>query len=307
MISRRAFLRSAFLGGSAASAALLHRDLGTSGWTGDFITEQVTVRLPDLPPAFNGYKIGFITDLHLGVWVPHEWVRRAIEEVSRSDIDLLILGGDYILVNEVNVWQECGIIRDERFADMSKKEAIPEIYTTFGECFVGKKFRDGLFGVVGNHDHWNSFPTFERVMRRYPDIRILVNEEVTIHRGEQSLHLFGVDDYLTGLPTLPPQQKLETGRSFRLIVSHNPDYIAALLARPEPPFSFAVCGHTHGGQIVLPVLGPIAAQVVDRRFVSGMQHVNDRSVYTSRGLGVVGLPFRINCPAEVTVFTLTNA
>jgi predicted MPP superfamily phosphohydrolase len=92
-----------------------------------------------------------------------------------------------------------------------------------------------------------------------------------------------------------------------LIVSHNPDYISALLNRPEPAFSFAVCGHTHGGQIVLPVMGPIAAQIVDRRFVSGMQHVNNRWVYTSRGLGVVGLPFRINCPAEVTVFTLTNA
>jgi hypothetical protein len=307
MISRRAFLRSALLGGSAAGAGLLHRDLGASGWTGDFITENVTVPLADLPPAFEGYKIGFITDLHLGVWVPDEWIRRAIEEVSKSDIDILILGGDYILVNEVNVWQECGIVRNEKFANLSKREAIPQIYSSFGELFAGKRFRDGLYGVVGNHDHWNSFPTFQSVMRGYPDVRILINEEIKISRGEQALYLFGVDDYLTGIPSAPPTRELRPNVSARVIVSHNPDYIAALLERPEHRFNLALCGHTHGGQIVLPILGPVAAQVVDPRFISGMQVVGDNRVYTSRGLGVVGLPFRVNCPAEVTVFTLRRA
>ncbi len=307
MISRRALLRSALLGGSAVGAGLLHRDLGGAGWTGDFITEQIDVRLPDLPPAFDGYRIGFITDLHLGVWVPNEWIHRAIDEVSRYDIDMLLLGGDYILVNEMNLWQECGLIRNETFAQLSKKEAIPRIYSAFGECFAGRRFRDGLYGVVGNHDHWNSFPTFQRIMRGYPDVRILINEEVVISRGEQSLCVFGVDDYLTGLPSAPPTRDIKPGVSSRLILSHNPDYIAALVARPEHPFSLALCGHTHGGQIVLPVLGPVAAQVVDRRFISGMHVVNHRHIYTSRGLGVVGLPFRINCPAEVTVFTLRRA
>jgi predicted MPP superfamily phosphohydrolase len=307
MISRRALLRSALLGGSAAGVGLLHRDLEGSGWTGDFITEQIHVPVPDLPPAFDGYRVGFLTDLHLGVWVPDGWIHRAIEEISRYDIDILLLGGDYILVNEMNLWQECGIVRNETFAHLSKTEAIPSIYSAFGRCFIGRRFRDGLYGVVGNHDHWNSFSTFQQIMREYPDVRILINEEVVISRGEQSLCLFGVDDYLTGLPSTPPPRELRPGISSRIILSHNPDYIAALLKRPEYQFSLALCGHTHGGQIVLPVLGPVAAQVVDRRFISGMQTIGNTHIYTSRGLGVVGLPFRVNCPAEVTVFTLRRA
>ena len=88
------------------------------------------------------------------------------------------------------------------------------------------------------------------------------------------------------------------------ILKDNPDYIPAILDNPGAKFSLALCGHTHGGQIVLPALGPIAAQVVDRRFVSGMTQIGERQIYTSRGLGVVGLPFRLNCPPEVTILNL---
>lgn len=304
MISRRAFLRSALVGGSAVGVGLAANDLRSDGPTSQFITENVTVKLADLPRAFDGYRIGFLTDLHIGIWVPEEWIHKALSVLSASDIDILILGGDYILVNESTLWQDCGIIRNERYATLSKPDAIPTIYSSFGKCFEGYHFRDGILAVVGNHDHWNSFPTFQRILKAFPDIHVLINDEVSISRGEQSLRFFGVDDYLTGLPTYPPELTEPRERSTRILVSHNPDYIPALLREPQHDFSLALCGHTHGGQIVLPVLGPVAAQVVDRRFVAGMQTIGDKMVYTSRGLGVVGLPFRVNCPPEITIFTL---
>jgi predicted MPP superfamily phosphohydrolase len=143
---------------------------------------------------------------------------------------------------------------------------------------------------------------------RYQKLKLLINQEFSIKRGEQSLEVFGVDDYLTGIPTTPPTRSpLKDGVSKRIILSHNPDYISALLKRPEHSFSLALCGHTHGGQVVLPIVGPIAAQVVDRRFISGLHNLDNRIVYTSRGLGVVGLPFRLDCPPEVSVFTLRAA
>ena len=306
MISRRAFLHSALVGGSIVAAGVTRRDLQPDGPTGEFKLEEVSVPIDGLPPAFQGYTIGFLTDLHLGVWVPEEWILRGIDELSKRKVDLLILGGDYILVNEVSLWQELGIVRSEKFSTMSKREAIPAIYSTITELFSGRRFPDGIYGVVGNHDHWNAFPVFQQIMRQQRDLSILINEEVQITRGEQRLYVFGVDDYLTGLPSAPPSQPMVPGVSARIIVSHNPDYIAALLHQPQHSFALAMCGHTHGGQIVLPGLGPIAAQVVDRRFVSGMHSIENGSVYTSRGLGVVGLPFRVNCPAEVTVFTLVG-
>ncbi len=306
MISRRAFLSSAALGGSLAAAGLGGKYLAVSSSTGDFIVEHRPISIPNLPQAFDGYKIGFITDLHLSVWVPEEWVIRAIEAVTANDVDLLILGGDYILVNESTLWQNLDIVRDERFASLSKRDAIPQIYSAVAACFQGRVFRDGIFGVVGNHDRWNSFPTFQSIFNRAPYVKILINEEVQVSRGESSIRIFGVDDYLTGIPSPPPPLPSDQADAVRIIVSHNPDYIATLLGAPQHKFSFAMCGHTHGGQIVLPVLGPIAAQVVDERFIVGQQDIGAATVYTSRGLGVVGLPFRYNCPAEVTIFTLTR-
>lgn len=307
MLSRRQFLKSAIVGSAAAGIAFSLYELQYDAYTADFIVEQITLKVPGLPPAFAGYQIGFITDIHIGSWVPEAWYERALATVANLGVDLLLLGGDYILVHETSLWDAAGLVRNPKFSGLPKAKAIPEIYTSFATYTDRFTCPDGILAVVGNHDHWNSFPEFLRVMRDFPRVKLLINEEHTIRRAEQELRIFGVDDYLTGLPTLPPQSPLEDQRAKRIILSHNPDYLPAILKRPEVEFSVALCGHTHGGQIVLPGLGPIAAQVVDTRFVSGICHVEDKQVYTSRGLGVVGLPFRANCPPEVSVFTLVPA
>jgi predicted MPP superfamily phosphohydrolase len=307
MLSRRQFLKTALVGGAAVGAGLSVYDLQHELYTSEFILEEVTVSIPGLPPAFNDYRIGFITDIHIGTWVPELWLERALAALHASRVDLLLLGGDYILVHETSLWDAAGLIRNQRFANLKKREAIPKIYQSFAEHASRFLCPDGILAVVGNHDHWNSFPDFIAVMRNFPTIKVLLNEEHTLSRGSEQLVIFGVDDYLTGVPSAPPTRQLRDGVSKRIILSHNPDYIPAILKRPEIEFSLAICGHTHGGQVVLPLLGPVAAQVVDQRFVSGMCRVGEKQVYTSRGLGVVGLPFRVNCPAEVTIFTLRTS
>lgn len=307
MISRRQFLRTALIGSAAAGISFVGYDLRNDGYTSDFILEHVTFQIPGLPPAFDGYTIGFLTDLHLSTWVPESWIVRALEELTRQNVDLLLLGGDYILVNEISLWDQFGLNRSPQFANLPKKVAIPRIYETFANIVSRFSFRDGMLAVVGNHDHWNMFPVFQETLKSFPAIRIMINEEISLRRGEQELCIFGVDDFLTGIPSAPPKRELRDERAKRIILSHNPDYLTALLEHPEHEFSVALCGHTHGGQIVLPGVGPIAAQVMDRRFVSGAAHMPDgKVVYTSRGLGVVGLPFRVGCPAEVTVCTLAK-
>lgn len=308
MISRRQFIRSAVYGSAALGAGLAFYDLKSEAYTSHFILEEASVPIQGLPPAFEGYRIGFLTDVHLGTWVPEAWIEQALQELKQRSINLLLLGGDYILVNESSIWDSLGIVRNQRFANLEKRVATEKIYTAFAECVSMFQCPDGILAVVGNHEHWNMLPVFENTMQRFPAIRVLRNQEVSITRGTQELVIFGVDDYLTGIPTTPPSRELPDGHAKRIILSHNPDYLTAILDEPQHEFSLALCGHTHGGQVIVPGLGPIAAQVVDRRFVSGAcQAGENRLVYTSRGLGVVGLPFRINCPAEVTVFQLTRA
>jgi predicted MPP superfamily phosphohydrolase len=304
MLSRRQFLKTALFGGAAVGTGLSIYDLQHEFYTSQFLLEEVPVTIPGLPRAFNDYRIGFITDIHIGTWVPEHWLERALAAIEARRVDLLLLGGDYILVHETSLWDAAGLIRNPRYSNLSKREAIPRIYTAFAEHASRFKCPDGILAVVGNHDHWNSFPDFLAVMRNFPTIKLLINDEHALSRGREQLFIFGVDDYLTGLPVAPAVRELPDGVAKRIILSHNPDYLPAILKRPEIDFSLAVCGHTHGGQIVLPLLGPVAAQVVDQRFVSGMCSVSQKQVYTARGLGVVGLPFRFNCPPEVTIFTL---
>lgn len=307
-LTRREFLKTISLAGLGSVSDT--GSLGVLQWGTEAALSLENLNLPidGLPPAFDGYRIGFLTDIHLGIWMSEAMIRRAIEAVREQKVDLLILGGDYILVNETNVLESCGVISNPHFAGLEKRTATGLIYESFADILsTTQGFSDGILAVVGNHDRWNMFPTFLDQMRKTSSVRILINEEAVIQRGEQTLRFFGSDDYLTGIPTLPPVLPLSDKVSKRILITHNPDYVSATLSQAQSLYSLALCGHTHGGQIVLPALGPVAAQVLDRRFISGYNYVANTHIYTSRGIGYVGLPLRFNCNPEATIITLRHA
>lgn len=306
MISRRTFLKSAVIGSTGVAAALVGDDLRADGYSGTPRLEERKIVIPSLPSAFQGYRIGFLTDIHLGIWVPQSWIEHALTVLTQRGVDLLILGGDYIHISASRAWQTVGAVRNTDYDDLSRRDMAAKIYRDALTIFARFSFPDGTIGVVGNHEHWNFFPFFTETARAFPSLRFLINEEIEIRRGGQALSLYGVDDYVTGIPLLPPDRRREGNRA-RILVSHNPDYVAALLGLREDPFDFAMCGHTHGGQVRLPLLGGVLMQIRDNRFMSGPVVVGESTVYTSRGLGVVGLPFRFDCPPEITIFDLQQA
>ena len=280
--------------------------MGVDSVAGEIVSEAIEVAIPGLPRAFDRYRIGFFTDIHLGIWVPDEWVAWGIEKLRAARPDMLVLGGDYILANDNPLWPMLGWIRNEAYAGMDSEDAVPRIFSSAAKILASHVPPDGIVAVVGNHERWNSFELFHQAFREYPEIRVLVNDEIEVRRSEQSLYFFGVDDFLTGIPLPLPPRTVE-GRAARVLVSHNPDYISELLRSGNADFQLALCGHTHGGQIRLPGLVSLTAPVEDQRFLAGLVQAEGRQVYTSRGLGVVGLPFRVNCPPEVTVIELRSA
>jgi predicted MPP superfamily phosphohydrolase len=306
MISRRTFLKSALIGSTGVATGLAFNDMRPDGYSGTARVEEHRILIPRLPSAFHGYRIGFLTDIHLGIWVPQSWIEHAVNELQRRGIDLLILGGDYIHVSASRAWQTAGAVRNTDYDGLSRRDMSAKIYRDVLTLISRAHVPDGIIGVVGNHEHWNFFPLFLQALRDFPSVKILINEEMEIARKDHRLSIFGVDDYVTGIPLLPPERAPEANRS-RILISHNPDYVAALLNRKENAFDFAMCGHTHGGQIRLPVVGGLLIQIRDNRFMSGLASVGESTVYTSRGLGVVGLPFRVNCPPEITIFELQQA
>jgi predicted MPP superfamily phosphohydrolase len=312
MISRRSFIKGTFAGTAAASVvAGLFGELSRNVVTGDIRFEQVTISLSDLPNEFDGYKIGFLSDIHLGMWIPSEWIEHSLQRLAQEKIDLLVLGGDYIMLNDMPFWQLFGLTRNDDFKELRPKAAASAIYNEVVRLISQYKFPDGTVAVPGNHDHWNYSHIFEQTFRNASTLRLLINEDFDVVRGDQRLSFFGVDDYLTGLPTRPSARFTARPAGSRILISHNPDYVSNLLVADtvnplqSSLFDVALCGHTHGGQICLPGATPVAVQVADTRFASGLFEISSvQTAYTSRGLGFVGVPFRINCPPEVSVITL---
>ncbi len=301
MLSRRALLQSATLAGTGIAVASVTRDMSPDGYTGTPVLEKVNLEIPNLPPAFHGYRIGFLTDLHLGLWVPQSWITNAIETLIKEKVDVLLLGGDYIFVTDNPLWEGLHCLRNTDYLDMTRAEMARSAFADICRIIAGYTFKDGIIGVVGNHEHWNSIEMFMAAAREHPSLRMLINESHSITRGDASLELLGVDDFLTGFPIKPPPRATP---SIRILLSHNPDYVAMLLEEEKRSFDLALCGHTHGGQVRVPGLMGVVIPVQDPRFMAGLTNLGSSYVYTSRGLGVVGLPIRVNCPPEITVIEL---
>lgn len=234
--------------------------------------------LGDLPAAFDGYRILLLTDLHLDGLAT--LTDALIERVAPLELDLCLVGGD---------------VRMEMYGPMAP--AIRELKRLVAEVHA----RDGVYGVLGNHDCIEMLPEFEQA-----GVSMLVNDSRELRRGGSSIWLAGVDDphyyrchdLELALRRVPPE-------GFKLLLAHSPEIYREAAIRG---FRLYLCGHTHGGQICLPVVGPVFTHSRAPRHTAAGQWIEGRMLgFTSRGAGASGLPLRFNCPGEVAVLTLRAA
>lgn len=220
-------------------------------------------------------RVAWLCDLHHGPWINAATVAAWIDAAHLAEPDLILLGGDLV---------------DHR----SGREWIENLVAELGRLRAPL----GVYAVWGNHDHarFGSVERFELELRTV-GIRVMEN------RGYQVRHdlwLMGVDDVSMGSPDLCAALHGRPADAACLLASHNPDLL------PQVPVSvgLTLCGHTHGGQVVLPWVGPLfTSSRYGRRFLAGWVHGPARG-YVSRGLGVGYLPLRWNCPAELTILHL---
>lgn len=281
--------------------------VATSTFSTDTIEHtETTILIKNLPLEFQDYRIGFLSDIHLGAFVPDDWLDHAISSLNRAGIDLLTLGGDYLWIPDTLLSGMFGRIRNEKFSNPLSQDLPDRIYSRVGAITSQIQSRDGIFAVLGNHDRWVA-PLICLKSFKEQKIPVLVNETVQIKRDNATLQIAGVDDYWRGIPRNPFGAEEFRPNTFRVLLAHNPDYISGLIASGQAHFDLALAGHTHGGQIKLPFVGALTYNIQDQRFSSGLKQLEGLSVYTTRGLGVVEIPYRINCPAEASVLTLKRA
>ncbi len=234
-----------------------------------------TIVDPRLPKTFDGFNILFISDLHIDG--NDVLMRPFCAALDGVEVDVCLLGGDYRLFVH-------GQFRKviDRF-----QEFLPYIHS-----------KEGIIGILGNHDSWEMIKPLERL-----GIVMLINESVEIRRGNESIWILGVDD--PHYYKCDDYHKANQGvpeEAFRLLLAHSTD---ALFHLDSQPVNFYLCGHTHAGQISLPGLGPVITHSkLKGPFIYGRWQYHHIKGYTSSGVGTSAAPVRYNTCSELVIITL---
>ncbi len=263
-MTRRRFLA---LAGASAVLALA----GRGAWEAyrfDVVRQRVPLAGLEAP-----LRLAWLCDLHYGPYIGTGSVRAWVDATLREEPDVVVLGGDLVDVRAGDV--------EPLLTELSRLRAPL-----------------GVFAVWGNHDHgrFRRIESFESRLEAL-GIDVLVNRGVT---PRDDLFLAGVDDARNGRPSVERALRERRTAVASLLATHNPD----LLPRVPVDVGLTLAGHTHGGQIQLPFIGPvITSSRYGRRFAEGWVAGPARG-YVSRGLGVGLVPIRFSCPAELNVFDL---
>jgi predicted MPP superfamily phosphohydrolase len=278
--------RRKFLLGSAATAG------GLALYSGAIARHEISVAprdvaLAKLPDAFRGYRIAQISDIHFDEYTEPSFVRRVVGEVNRLAPDLVLLTGDYISNCPLGKNFAAGAI-------LRCAEALSEL-----TCPL-------RYAVMGNHDSILGAPNIREALATAA-IPLLVNQHVAIERAGQRMWLAGLADPLSNKPDLGLAVPASPDGPV-LLMCHMPDYADIVLAHPRGALvDLMLAGHSHGGQVRLPILGALHRVDGGKKYVHGLFRLGHMQLYVNRGIGTVGLPFRLNCPPEITLFTLKNS
>ena len=230
---------------------------------------RATLPVSGLARALDGLRIVMLTDLHLSPSVPREDIDQAVKLAMAEQPDLIVLGGDYISFMDRAYAAPCA-------------EALSPLQAPFG-----------VFAVLGNHDDDVEMP---RALERR-GIEVLKDARTTLSIRNERLDFVGIRFWTRA--TVDLAHLLKGTASTTVLLAHDPRRLQQATALNIP---LMLSGHTHGGQIVLPGIGAVAA----RKFpiAQGMARRENTTVFVSRGIGTVYVPCRINCPPEIAVLTL---
>jgi predicted MPP superfamily phosphohydrolase len=235
-------------------------------------TTEHTVAIPYLPSALQGLRVAHLTDFHRSKQTSDIVLRHAVTIANAARPDLILLTGDYV-------------------------SSDPQDIAPCAQILAPLKAPLGVFAILGNHDYYTDGTAVKRHLAEL-GFHVLLNRSIQLANG---LRIVGLDD--------DRYHHTDVAQAFRevrpeeptLVMAHNPALIEKLADRECLVFS----GHTHGGQVRVPILTRREIRRIGaKHYEQGWYTVDKARLYVNRGLGQVGIPLRLFCRPELALFTL---
>jgi predicted MPP superfamily phosphohydrolase len=241
-----------------------------------YLITETDIFIKNLPERFEGFRITQLTDIHHSDILGIDEVQRVVHLAQQTKPNIFVLTGDYTTTYRRYI---------EPCAEALSKLNAPE----------------GVWAVLGNHDHYTDPELTTRAFERH-HITVLNNLNTNVHNGPDTFQLAGIDDWSWNGTDWKKAFAGLNNELPTILLSHQP----AVLEFPQTQqMSLILSGHTHGGQIKLPWLGPLARFATkDLKYAQGLFRYGEVQLYVSSGTGVIGLPIRMGVRPEITVLRL---
>lgn len=248
------------------------------------VTENVEFRLRRLGPEFDGLRVVQISDLHFRPYTGEREIAATVRAVNNAQPDVVVITGDFV----TSTW----------IFHLGRRSA--DGIEDCAQILEGLHAPLGVYAILGNHD-WGTDPDRIAEALRGAGITVLRNEAIPIERGKSRLWIAGTDCAFVKQADMERTLSPIRDNDAVLLLAHEPDF-ADYAARY--PVDLQLSGHSHGGQIVPPLVGPPHLPRLGKKYVRGKYKVGTMNLYTNRGVGVVGIPLRYQAAPEVTLLRL---
>ena len=237
---------------------------------------EVDLEFPDLPPAFDGYRVAHLSDLHVSAAARADRTTGVVNLVNACTPDLIAITGDFV-----------DGTTDRRSADVAP---LADLHAP-----------DGVVGCTGNHEYYSGWSAWRVLLRRY-GVRVLENERLLLHRGDEVLAILGENDPVSHDSDIRLPAATVPERAFRILLAHRPTRLAEHAACGV---RLQLSGHTHGGAAL--GLDRLVARA-NEGHVRGVYREHDLTLYVNSGTGQwAGFPMRLGVPPEISLLTLKRS
>ncbi|WLR43192.1 metallophosphoesterase [Bacillus carboniphilus] len=279
-VNRRKFLKKAILATSGIGVALFSYSYAFYIEPRRLEINPILVKHKKIPTSFDGFTIAQFSDTHLSSDYSLEKLQTTVYKINHLSPDLIVFSGD--LIDLANKFE-----RPEKISPILKKLQAP-----FGKL-----------SIYGNHDHGGYGTELYQQIMVEANFTLLKNDlKVLTMPGGDRIQIAGLDDVMLGLPNfevmLQRQQDL-----FTILLAHEPDIADQ---SKNYPIHLQLSGHSHGGQIALPFIGPIITPPHGQKYPKGRYELDGLTLYTNKGIGMTRIPARLFSVPEITLFTLRS-